>query len=68
MKRILKLRAKHGYWDITKYPIGGNFYRAGADGLIIGNVTEITPCKSCNATGTTSDGRAVAFDTSHCEE
>ena len=53
-----------GYWDCTKYPIGGCFCRVPRDGagLEVANVQKMWKShKGADHTGTTADGRSVAF-------
>ena len=63
----IKLEAGWGYWEVSAHPIGGDFHRAGRDGL---------PLRTLDARsvsfhgidyryGTTADGIAVAVPAEH---
>lgn len=61
-----------GYFDCTRYPIGGKFCRVPAnakEGLLVLAVKPlIRPYKGVNAKGTTPDGKEVAFDLQYTKE
>jgi len=60
---MLRLRSGYGYWETDRYPIGGSFRRAPADGLVIVKVLrEFKMYHGANREGLTADGRKVAFD------
>lgn len=66
---LRRIKPGYGYWDTTKYPIGGCFARAPADGLLV-TVTgpPIYPrVHGCNERGRTEDGRTVAYSTDTTE-
>lgn len=62
----VNLKSGFGYWDITKYPIGGDFRRVGNEPLQI-KITRLypEPIKGCNAQGETPTGRWVSFVLNH---
>jgi hypothetical protein len=60
-----KLKAGFGFWDITRYDIGGKFTRNGESPLELKNIKEIEWCKGCTRTGETNDGRTIAFNKAH---
>jgi len=66
---MTRIKAGYGYWDCTHYPIGGNFQRAGADGLSMIEIEHLKPPfpHGCTAIGWTEDGRKIAFQMSHTE-
>jgi hypothetical protein len=58
----MRLKPKHGYWQIDNYPIGGSFARSDDNGLEIDNVMSISPpIRGCNAFGYTKEGKKIAF-------
>ena len=58
----MKIKPKCGYWLTTKYPIGGCFKRAGADGVEIAEVIRrIVPSyKGCTHEVRLADGNTAA--------
>ena len=63
------LKAGFGFWNTTRYPIGGSFSRAPEGGLRITITRTFARCQSShgtNAAGTFEGGKA-AFDLAHCE-
>ena len=67
----MKLKPGHGYWDITNYPIGGNFKRVGKDGKMINIVfKQLDPKlnRSCDAEVIFLDGTRGAVKMVNLEE
>jgi len=60
-KRIVKLKDGYGYWDTTKYPLGGCFRRV--VGHLMVEITGNVPkrFKGCDYYGKTIDGNTLAF-------
>jgi prepilin-type processing-associated H-X9-DG protein len=58
------LKANFGFWDITKYPIGGKFTRGETD-LPLKDVEPMPWARGCNSKGQTLDGRTIAFFDGH---
>ena len=57
-----------GYFDCTRYPLGGKFCRVPRDdpkGMIILDIKLIPFCKGIDAIGKTKDNRSVAFKEEH---
>ena len=65
----MKLKAGHGYWETSKYPIGGCFRRAGDEGKEIKKTLRQIkpPYKGCDAEVEFSDGTTGALKTSNTE-
>lgn len=72
INKPMTLKAGHGYWETTYYPIGGAFRRAPVEGLNIVYVIRTFPMyKGCNAEGYVDQiqvGPKVAFDLNHCDQ
>tara|TARA_R100000656_G_C3873371_1_gene112703 strand:- start:54 stop:263 length:210 start_codon:yes stop_codon:yes gene_type:complete len=64
MKTKVTLKAGYGYFDFTKYPIGGKFCRVSENskGLDLFDCVEQALYKGVNAIGKTEDGRDIAFN------
>ena len=69
--KSFSIKSGHGYWDITNYPIGGNFKRAGAEGVIAKVDSHlpdhIASHHQVNVTGKTKEGRTIAFNTRNAD-
>jgi hypothetical protein len=66
-----RIKPGAGFWDTTRYPIGGKFDRAGALGLKVNVVRTFKRSQSSHGTdaeGITLDGRTIAFDTAEAVE
>jgi hypothetical protein len=70
MQTELHLMAGSGYWDLTSYPIGGDFHRAPRDAdLLVVCVGEISPpIRGCDRVGHLENGRRIAFAYRHTTE
>jgi hypothetical protein len=71
-----RIKPGYGYWDVTSYPLGGCFCRAGDGDVVQGTgvvLVSVEPTKlgrnnyGVDSVGTTTDGRRVAFHSSHTE-
>lgn len=59
---IKTIRPGYGFWRTDKYPIGGDFDRAGPEGVRIVKVLRTFPAfHNCTEEGLTDDGRKVAY-------
>ena len=73
MDIIKRIKPGYGYWDTTKYPLGGCFGRAGKDGVNIVKVMRSLndypglSSKGCDEEGLTDDRRRVCYSTEHTE-
>ena len=69
--KSFSIKSGHGYWDITNYPIGGNFKRAVAEGVIAKVDSHlpdhIASHHQVNVTGKTKEGRTIAFNTRNAD-
>ena len=62
MMATVKLMPGSGYWDISKYPLGGDFRRAGQTGLLVRDVSKLDGHSAkADSIGLTEDGRRIAF-------
>lgn len=68
----MRIKAGCGYYDITRLPVGGDFRRAGEDGVELRDeIKEIKPTAQnqfVTCIATTTDGRRVALQKEHLEE
>ena len=73
MDTIKRIKPGYGYWDTTRYPLGGCFARAGRDGVGIVRVARslkeypVRSSMGCDEEGVTEDGRHVCYATEHTE-
>lgn len=64
----MRIKPGHGYYDVTSYPLGGAFRRAGESGLEIVEITRtFKRFHGCDTQGKAADGRAVAFASEHTD-
>lgn len=62
------LKAGAGYWDITQYPVGGYFKRAGDNGLKVFIIERKNMGKGTDTVGKTENGLTIAFNSQYLEE
>lgn len=67
----MRIKPKHGYYDITHYPYGGCFRRAGKDGVnladIIGEYSTYNGGGAKESRCATDDGRIVVVNAEYIE-
>lgn len=71
INEIMHITPGTGYFNCTRYPIGGKFCRVpqnAPEGLLVLNVKSIPMYKGVNAKGITPDGREIAFDIQYTKE
>jgi len=65
----MRIKPSHGYYDITRFPIGGAFRRAGDAGVEIAEIVrKFKLYHGCDTEGRLSDGTRVAFNSKNIEE
>lgn len=65
--KTYRIKPGCGYWDCTKYPLGGCFYRAGVNGLEFTAETEFRWNGRPMYRGTAAGGVRLAVGIEHCE-
>ena len=59
----MRLKPGHGYWDTTRYPIGGSFKRAGDEGKEIQEIIKhFDRYKGCDIEVLFADGTTGACE------
>lgn len=64
----MKIKAGFGYWDVSRFPIGGDFCRAPDSGVDVAEIIEeFKPYKGCNIKVRLGDGRKACLSKQHLE-
>ena len=59
--KVVHIRPGYGYWDVTTYPLGGDFHRNGQTPLAVTVEQTFKPQKGCDTVGKTEAGRRIVF-------
>ena len=64
----MRIKPGHGYYDITRFPIGGAFRRPGEEGVRLAEIVRTFKMHhGCNTEARLSDGTRVAFNSRNME-
>jgi len=65
----MRIKPRRGYYDITGFPLGSAYRRAGDAGVEIAEIVrKFKLYHGCNTEGRLSDGTRVAFNSRDIEE